>query len=68
MVGHPRNNHDIVVKIGLRKIPSKSTIARAYCLVPDQYLMVVYRRVVRDMAAGPAAGDSTGYPGSRFVR
>ena len=35
MVGHLRNNRGTVVKIGLRKIPSKSTIARAYGLIPD---------------------------------
>ena len=38
MVGHLRNNRDTVVKIGLHKIPSKSTIARAYGLIPDWYL------------------------------
>ena len=34
MVGHRRNNRDTVVKIGPHKIPSKSTIARAYGLIP----------------------------------
>ena len=34
MVGHLRNSRGTVAKIGLRKIPSKSTIARAYGLIP----------------------------------
>ena len=35
MVGHLRNNRDMVMKMGLHRIPSKSTIARAYGLIPD---------------------------------
>ena len=68
MVGYLRNNPDMAVKIGLQRIPSKSTVARAYGLIPDWYLMEVHRMVIEDMAAGPVAGDSTGYSDSRFVR
>ena len=68
IVGHLRNNHDIVMKTGLRNIPSKSAIARAYGLIPDWYLMEVHHRVIQDMAAGPVAGDSAGYSDSRLVR
>ena len=68
MVGHLRNNRDTVAKIGLRKIPSKSTIARAYGLIPDRYLAEVHRRVICEISAGSVAGDSTGYSDSSFVR
>ena len=60
MVGHLRNNRDTVAKIGLRKIPSKSAIARAYGLIPDRYLAEVHRRVICEISAGSVAGDSTG--------
>ena len=68
MVGHLRNNRDTVAKIGLRKIPSKSTIARAYGLIPDRYLAEVHRRVICEISAGSVAGDSTGYSDSSFIR
>ena len=68
MVGHLRNNCGTVVKIGLCKIPSKSTIARAYGLIPDRYLAEVHRRVICETSAGSVAGDSTGYSDSSFVR
>ena len=68
MVGHLRNNRGTVVKIGLRKIPSKSTIARAYGLIPDWYLTEVHRRAICEISAGSVAGDSTGYSDSSFVR
>ena len=68
MVSHLRNNRDTVVKIGLRKIPSKSTIARAYSLIPDRYLAEVHRRVICEISAGSVAGGSTGYSDSSFVR
>ena len=57
MVGYLRNNPDMAVKIGLQRIPSKGTIARAYGLIPDWYLMEVHRMVIGDMAAGSVAGD-----------
>ena len=68
MVSHLRNNRDTVVKIGLYKIPSKSTIARAYGLIPDWYLTRVHRRAICEISAGSVAGDSTGYSDSSFVR
>ena len=68
MVSHLRNNRDTIAKIGLRKIPSKSTIARAYGLIPDRYLAEVHRRVICEISAGSVAGDSTGYSNSSFVR
>ena len=68
MVGYLRNNRDTVVKIGLRKIPSKSTIARTYERISDRYLMEVHCRITAEITAGSVAGDSTGYSDSRFVR
>ena len=68
MVGYLQSNRDTVAKIGLRKIPSKSTIARAYGLIPARYLAEVHRKVVCEISAGSVAGDSTGYSDSGFVR
>ena len=68
MVGHLRNNRDTVAKIGLRKIPSRSTIARAYSLTPGWYLTEVRRRAICEISAGSVAGNSTGYSDSGFVR
>ena len=46
MVGHLRMNRSLVMKIGLPKMPSKSTMWRAYDMIPEPYL---YRRIkVRD--------------------
>ena len=67
-VGHPRNSHYIVLRIGLHGIPSKSTITRACGLIPDQYLMKVRRMAIQETAAGPVAGNSAGYSDSRLVR
>ena len=68
MVGHLRNNRDTVVKIGLRKILSKSTIVSAYGLIPDWYLTEVRRRTICEISARSVAGDNTGYSDSSFVR
>ena len=68
MVGHLQSNRGTVAKIGLRRIPSKSTIARAYGLIPDRYLAEARRRVICEVSAGSVAGDSTGYSDSSFVR
>ena len=69
MVGHLRMNRGIAMKMGLSKIPSKSAIWRAYDMIPEAYLREVHTRIIGDvMVAGSVAGDSTGYPGNRFVR
>ena len=69
MVGHLRMHPDIVRRIGLPRIPSKSTIWRAYGMIPEQYLRAVRARVIGDIVvAGYLAGDSTDYSSNRFVR
>ena len=69
MVGHPRMNRSLAMKIGLPRIPSKSTIWRAYGLIPEPYLREVQTGIIGDtMVAGSVAGDSTGYSSNRFVR
>ena len=68
MVDHLRNNRDTVVKIGPHRISSKSTIARAYGLIPDRYLAEVRRRAACEISAGSVAGDSTGYSDGSFAR
>ena len=54
-----RNNHTMATKMGLKKIPSKSTIARSYGLIPEWYLVQVHQTVIREVETGSLAGDST---------
>ena len=69
MVGYLRMHPDLVSRIGLPKIPSKSTIWRAYGMIPEPYLREVHTRIIGDvMVTGSLAGDSTGYSSNRFVR
>ena len=69
MVGHLRMNRNLAMKMGLPKIPSKSTIWRAYGMIPEPYLREVHTRIIGGvMVTGSLAGDSTGYSSNRFVR
>ena len=69
MVGHLRLNPNLVRRMGLPRIPSKSTIWRAYGMIPEPYLREVHTRIIGDVvAADSLAGDSTGYSSNRFVR
>ena len=69
MVGYLRMHPDLVSRIGLSGIPSKSTIWRAYGMIPEQYLREIHTRIIGDvMVTGSVAGDSTGYSSNRFVR
>ena len=69
MVGHLRMNRGLAMKIGLPRIPSKSTIWRAYGMIPESYLREVHTRIIGDvMVTGSVAGDSTGCSDKRFVR
>ncbi len=69
MVGYLRMHPDLVSRIGLPRIPSKSTIWRAYGMIPEQYLREIHTRIIGDvMVTGSLAGDSTGYSSNRFVR
>ncbi len=68
MVGYLRMHLDIVHRIGLSKVPSKSTIWRAYGMIPEPYLLEVHLRIERDIVTGSLTEDSTCYTGNRFVR
>ena len=68
MVGMLRNNRHMATLMGLQKIPSKSTIARSYGLIPEWYLVAVHQTVIRKVDTGSLAGDSTGFSDLRFVR
>ena len=69
MVGYLRMHPDLVSRIGLPRIPSKSTIWRAYGMISEQYLREIHTRIIGDvMVTGSLAGDSTGYSSNRFVR
>ncbi len=61
MAGIPRNNRSMAAKTGLKKIPSKSTIARSYGLIPEWYMVQVHQTVIREVETGSLAGDSTGF-------
>ena len=69
MVGYLRVHPDLVSRIGLPRIPSKSTIWRAYGMIPEPYLREIHTRIIGDvMVTGSLAGNSTGYSSNRFVR
>ena len=69
MVGYLGMNCSPAMKIGLPKIPSKSTIWRAYDMIPEPYLRGIHMRIIGDvMVTGSVAEDSTGYSSNRFVR
>ena len=68
MVDMLRNNHAMAARMGLKKIPSKSTIACSYGLIPEWYPVHVHQTVIREVEAGSLAGDSTGFSYLRFVR
>ena len=68
MVGHLRMNRSLATKIGLPRMPTKSTIWRAYGLIPEPYLREIRTRIIGGvMVAGSVAGDSTGYSSNRFA-
>ena len=69
MVGHLRINLNLVRKVGLPRIPFKSTIWRAYGTIPETYLREVHTRIIGDVVvADSVAGGGTGYSSNRFVR
>ena len=69
MVGHLRMNRGLAMKIGLPRIPSKSTMWRAYGMIPEPYPREAHAGIAGDaMVAGLLAGDSTGHSGNRSVR
>ena len=68
MTGYLRMNPDLVRKIGLSKVPSKSTMWRACGMIPESYLREVHMRIIGGVVAGSLAGDSTGYSGNSLVR
>ena len=69
MADHLRMSRGLAMKIGLPRIPSKSTIWRAYGMIPEPHLREIHTRIIGDvMVTGSLAGDSTGYSSNRFVR
>ena len=69
MVDHLRMNRSLAMKIEMSKMPPKSTIWRAYGMIPEPYLRETHTRIIGDvMVTGSLAGDSTGYSGNRSVR
>ena len=68
IVGYLRMHPDVVRRIGLPGVPSKSTIWRAYGMIPESYLHEIHLRIVRDITTNSLAGDSTGYSSNRFTR
>ena len=68
VVGYLRMHPDVVRRIELSKVPSKSTIWRAYGMIPKSYLREDHLGIVHNIVAGSLSGDSTGYSGNRFIR
>ena len=69
MVGQLRINPNLVRRLGLSWMPYKSTIWRAYGMIPEPYLRGVHTRIIGGvMVTGSVVGDSTGYSSNRFVR
>ena len=68
MAGIPRNNHSMAARMGLKKIPSKSTIVRSYGMIPEWDMVQVHQVVICGVNAGSLAGDSTGFSYLRLVR
>ena len=56
---------NIAKEMGFSEIPSKSTIARAYSLIPDDYLVQIHKLCIKSIERYNKAGDATGYSNNR---
>ena len=63
-------SHELAKKLNLfNGTPSKNTIWRAGCKIPDSYFKSVHLYIIKDLNLGSAiAGDATGLSISKFVR
>ena len=68
MVGHLRMNRGLAMKIGLPKIPSKSTIWRAYGMIPEQPAGGPHEDHRRRHGDRFGGRGQHGYSSNRFVR
>ena len=68
MSSYLRFHQDTAGKMGLCRIPSKSTISRAYGLIPEECLARANALITGRIGAGSRAGDSTGYSNNRYRR
>ena len=70
MADRLRSNHSMAKKIGFASAtPSRSTISRAYGLIPESYFELVHRHIIATIGIGHAvAVDSTGFSIRRNVR
>ena len=67
MVGYLNEHRQTLQKLGLNKVPSKSTIHRASARMPESYYRQMHFRVITGIAAGSLAGDSSGFSIRRFI-
>ena len=68
MSSYLRFHQDTAGQMGLCRIPSKSTISRAYGLIPEGYLAGANALITARIEAGSRAGDSTGYSNNCYRR
>lgn len=62
-----RSHGDLLKRLGLARVPCRSTIGNAYRRIPRQYLHDLNHTITEDIRPGSVAGDSTGLSGSRKV-
>ena len=67
MVGYLNEHRQTLQKLGLNKVPSKSTIHRASARIPESYYRQMHFQVIAGIAAGNLAGDSSGFSIRRFI-
>jgi len=58
MADRLRSNRSMAEKIGFAgATPSRSTISRAYGLIPESYFELVHKRIIATIGIGHAASD-----------
>ena len=68
ITGYLRMNPSLIRRLGLSMVPSKSTMWRAYGMIPKAYLRKIHMRIIDDIVADSLAEDSTDYASNSLVR
>ena len=66
-VGYLNGHRDKLKAMGLNKVPSKSTIRRNSAKIPDGYYRQMHFKVIKGIAIGNLAGDSSGFSMRKFI-
>lgn len=67
VTGYLNAHHQTLKKLGLNKVPSKSTIHRASVRIPESYYRQVRFSVIAGIVAGNIAGDYSGFSMRKFI-